>query len=746
MLEEVVVTATKRAEGLQDVPIAISVMSGEAIAEKGLADLADLAVYMPNIHIAEGGAGTQLFIRGIGSGINYGFEQSVGTFIDGVYYGRGRSARGKFLDLERVEVLKGPQSTLFGKNTIAGAINITTAKPSDEFEAFVEMNYITELEGFGVTGMVTGPITDSLRGRIVAKKYEDDGYVENKAAGGDDGPQQDNLYIRGSLEWDATDNLLVNFKAEHGTFDVVNRQEVISDASPTATGIYQAFGVPNFQAGFERENYSLGFPGEAPFDDTETSMFQITADYAMGEHSLRSITAYTEYEFTNILDTDYSPLAFLARGRTEEHEQFSQELLLTSPAGGVIEYLAGVYYQTEELSNNRNTRVAFSAVPPIEDAILSQLGGPPSTALDGNGVNFFSQDTDSWSMFVEATWNITDTFRATAGVRYSDDKKEASKRGFVENTSGILPDALFDFLWEGPLNLASKHEYALDRSENHTTGHINLQWDFSDAGMMYVTVSNGFKAGGFDEDNSLGRLDVAEFEDESVQSIEIGAKLDLADGRGRLNVAVFSSEYEDVQVSTFDGNAAFVVGNAAESEVQGLEADVMFAVTDELTINGAFAYLDATYKSFPDAACNVDQILDNVAATGSRACVQDLSGERLQFAPEYTANIGAEYITMVTDTMEIAMSVDYNWSDETVVANDQDANLIQDSVGLLNARIGLASSDGTWNLSLIGKNLTEEDVFTWGNDVPLGAFGFDKTYFKHINPPRTFELAARYNF
>ena len=134
-LEEVVVTATKRVEGLQDVPIAISVMSGEAIEERGLSSLEDLTVYMPNIHVAEGGAGTQLFIRGIGSGINYGFEQSVGTFIDGVYYGRGRSARGRFLDIERVEVLKGPQSTLFGKNTIAGAINITTARPTDEFES-----------------------------------------------------------------------------------------------------------------------------------------------------------------------------------------------------------------------------------------------------------------------------------------------------------------------------------------------------------------------------------------------------------------------------------------------------------------------------------------------------------------------------------------------------------------------------------------------------------------------------------
>jgi outer membrane receptor protein involved in Fe transport len=334
VLEEVIVTATKRVEGLQDVPIAISVMSGAAIEERGLSNLEDLTVYMPNIHVAEGGAGTQLFIRGVGSGINYGFEQSVGTFIDGVYFGRGRSARGRFLDIERVEVLKGPQSTLFGKNTIAGAINITTARPTDDFESYIEGGYRTELEGVTLTGMISGPITDGLRGRLVARAYEDDGYVENKAQGGEDGPQQDNFSIRGLLDWDATENLNFLFKAEHHTNDVKGRQQVISLANPTATGLYRAYGDPDFRAGFDWEQYDLGFtradlealddsgfarPGL--FDDTEANVYQLTAEWALGEHTLRSITAYTEYEFTNELDSDYSPLRLINRGRNEEHEQ-----------------------------------------------------------------------------------------------------------------------------------------------------------------------------------------------------------------------------------------------------------------------------------------------------------------------------------------------------------------------------------------------------------------------------------------
>jgi outer membrane receptor protein involved in Fe transport len=747
VLEEIVVTATKRAVGLQDVPIAISVMSGQDIATKGLTSLEDLTTYMPNVHIGEGGAGTALFIRGIGSGVNFGFEQSVGTFVDGVYFGRGRSARGKFLDLERVEVLKGPQSTLFGKNTIAGAINITTAKPTDEFEAYIDTSFRSELDGLGITAMVSGPLSDNVRGRLVAKTYSDDGYVRNLAAGGDDGPQQDNFGIRGSLAWDVSDTFKLDFKVEHGTYDVIGRQQVLSEASPTASFFYRTFGDANFQPGLNYEKYDVGVLGQKPFDDTESNLAQLTAEWDFGEATLRSITGYTEYEFTNIADTDYSPLQLLARGRTEKHEQFSQELIWSSATGGNFDYLAGAFYSTEDLSNNRNTFVLFSGIPPVEAGIFRLLGGGlPSGALDGNGINFFQQKSDSLSVFAEGTLHLSDTFRTTAGLRYSNDEKSADKRGFVENIGGVLPNRTLEFLYGGPLNLASRHEYSLSRDEDHVTGHVNIQWDASDDAMLYLNVGNGFKAGGFDEDNSLGRLDVAEFEDESVVSIEAGAKITIGGGRGRLNIAAFSSEYDDVQVSTFDGNAAFVVGNAAKSKVDGIEADVTYAISDGLTFNGAFSLLDATYDSFPDAACNIDQILAARAATGSRACVQDLSGQPLQFAPDATINLGLNYDAPISNALMLGLGVDYNWSDDVVIGNDLDTNLIQESYGKLNARIGISEVDGKWSIAIVGKNLTEEKTFSWGNDVPLGSFGFDNSYFKNIDPPRTFELHARYNF
>ena len=785
MLEEIIVTATKRAEGLQEVPIAISVMSGQEINAKGLTKMEDLSAYMPNVHVAEASGGTNLFIRGIGSGVNYGFEQSVGTFVDGVYFGRGRSARGKFLDLERVEVLKGPQSTLFGKNTIAGAFNITTGQPTEEFEGYISAGYTSEIAAKTVTGVVSGPLSDSVRGRLAVRSYEDKGYVRNLAASGVDGPQNDSVYVRGTLAIDLSEDWTATIKAEHGTHDVLGRQEVISDINPDlgpAVGLYVSpFGSPNFEAGFGYTNYQQNIDDLPLFDDTESSIMQVNIDGAIGEHGIKAVVAYTEYEFTNSLDTDYGPLRLINRGRNEQHEQMSAEFILSSPSDRAFEYMAGAYYQTEELSHDRYSLVNWSAAPTLESGIFGllntpnpNLGGasfaefqklgaeggnllPADTGIfDGSATNNLEQDADSWSVFFEGTYNISDTLRITAGLRYSEDDKEMSKSanlGYIDPTApnARLSPAQLSIVFSQGLNLAKIHAYTRKRSEDHVTGHVNFQWDMSDEAMVYLELGNGYKAGGFDEDNGLGRElvtvngvtdDLADFEDETVETIEIGAKINLADGRGRLNIAAFSSTYEDVQVSTFDGTAGFVVGNAAESEVQGIEADVLYRATEQITVNGAFAYMDATYKSYPGAGCNLAQVIAN---GGPKGCTQDLTGKQLQFAPEYTANVGITYATELSSGLSLTAGLDYNWTDDVIVAADLDENLIQESYGKLNARISLASGD-QWQLSLIGKNLTSEDTFMWANDMPLGSLGFNGSYFKMIDPPRTVELTARMNF
>ena len=780
ILEEIIVTATKRVVGLQEVPIAISVMSGAEISEKGLTKMEDLAMYMPNVHVAEASAGTQMFIRGIGSGVNYGFEQSVGTFVDGVYFGRGRSARGKFLDIERVEVLKGPQSTLFGKNTVAGALNITTAQPTEEFEGYVSAGYTTELEAMTITSMVSGPLSDTVRGRLAVRAYDDKGYVENLAANGVDGPQNESVYVRGTLAIDLNEDWTATIKAENGYVDIIGRQELISETNaatgPSAALYGSPLGSTNFAAGFGYTTYEQNVDDLPLFDDTESNIFQVTLDGTFSEHGVKIVLASTDYEFTNSLDSDYSPLKLLNRGRNEEHEQLSAEFIISSPSDDKFEYLAGGFYQQEDLSNARYTHVDMSAVGPLQAGVFGQLntanpalGGAsfagmflggnlvPATdsgILDATARSFFSQDAESWSVFAEGTYNLSDTLRVTAGLRYSEDEKEMSKRGtvgYIDPTAAAstLVPAQLAAVYGSALKLATVHSYTRDRKEDHVTGHVNVQWDMTNDAMVYLELGNGYKAGGFDEDNGMGRQvetlngvsdDLADFEDESVDTIEIGAKINLADGRGRLNIAAFSSTYEDVQVSTFDGNAGFVVGNAAESEVQGIEADVLYRLTEELTLNGAFAYLDATYKSFPGAGCTNAQSI--ATPTG---CVQDLTGKPLQFAPEHTANVGVTYETELSSGLLLSAGLDYNWTDDVVVSADLDDNLVQKSYGKLNARISLAGND-QWQVSLVGKNITDEATFMWGNDIPLGSLGFKGSYFKLIDPPRTVELSARMNF
>ncbi|MCB1843721.1 MAG: TonB-dependent receptor [Halioglobus sp.] len=557
MLEEVLVTATKREVGLQDVPIAVSVMNAERIQEQGIGSLDELAVFMPNVHIAEAGGGDQLFIRGVGSGVNYGFEQSVGTFIDGVYFGRGQASRSSFLDVARVEVLKGPQSTLFGKNTIAGAINITTAGPSEEFEGQLEGSIEPEFDHWSTTLTLSGPLTDSLGARVVVKRDESDGYMDNRLLKQDEVQSEDTVG-RIVLDWMASENLDVRLKYERGESDRIGRQNMISIATDFSIGRYREADpdfVPGF--GYDKSAANPDVRSQDDFHDSQWDIATLTLEYALGEHTLKSITGYVDYQFDNYLDVDYGPLAFLARGRDEQHEQFTQELLLTSPVGDRLEYLAGVFYQSEDLQHDRYT-----------DAILSAAGIGTGN-FDASGTGEFQQDSETWSAFTQFTWHVSDSLRVIGGLRYSDDQKEFDKFLVTNDPFTTNENNTLGGLYDGLLNFSTDHEFNSSgatvcttvayvctfdpgfdnqRSEDHWTGDITVQWDASDTVMTYAKVANGYKAGGFDEDNTRGRTDVAEYEDETVQGVEVGAKMDLWDGRARLNVAAFYNEFDDVQV------------------------------------------------------------------------------------------------------------------------------------------------------------------------------------------------------
>jgi iron complex outermembrane receptor protein len=748
-LEEVIVTATKRAEGMQDVPIAISVVSGARIEQQGVKNLEELSLYLPAVHIAQSGGQNQVFIRGIGSGNNTGFEQSVGTFVDGVYFGRARNSQAAFMDLERVEVLKGPQSTLFGKNTVAGAINITSRRPTEEFEGYVEAGYNTETEGYNTTAAVSGALTDSLRGRLVGKYYDEEGYYDNSDPAGEDPTRQDKV-VRTWLDWDASENLTLSLKAEYGEFNKEGNLSKIVKSTPTADFLLGFGPDANFakSVGFNTDQSSSNRPGRDIEDNTDNTVLQLDAIYQMESHSLKSITAWTEYDTDLCTDGDYATTHFADQCKTEDHEQFTQEFILSSEFGGKFNYLFGVYYQDANLKATTNTGLLISGIPPLEAGVFAQLEPvlgftPPSGFADSEIFSDFDQDTTTWSAFTQVDYDITDRLRIRAGIRYSDDSKDVENHQFVTNIGGTEPNPINTLLM-GPnvFNFRVPYDYELNRGENHTTGSVNLQYDFGDDIMVYATWGNGYKAGGFDESNGL---DISrEFEDESVDHYEIGAKMEMWDNRVRLNLSAFDTSFDDLQVSAWE-TATFIVTNAGEATSSGVEADITVAATESLTLYGAVTWLDSEYDAYDEAACTIDQQL---ALGLGNSCRQDLAGTPLQFAPDWSGNAGFTYDWAVTGNTNLVFNADAFYSDETLVAPDNDPVGINDSYWKINARIAWEASDGSWMVAVLGKNLTDETTFNWLNDATLSGsgFGFEKAYFGQIEMPRSYELQVRYAF
>ena len=403
ILEEIIVTAQKRVQTLQDVPISVNVIGSEALNDAGLDKIEDIQSYVPNLQMTESGISTQMYVRGIGTGNNQGFEQSVGMYIDGVYYGRQQLIRAPFFDLERIEVLRGPQGVLFGKNTIAGALNMTTAKPTDDFIGSVS------LEGgdhgiFDAQAMVSGPLSDNVRGRLAVRSYEEDGYYRNNFRGRDE-TQREDFAVRGTLEWDASDDLTFTLKVENNQFDAVGRSiSMIQDDVALA-------GSPLPGLDFDQILTALGSPGvvgepaidfnrladASEFSNNDLTNITLNVDYGLGENTLTFVTGLVEYEIEETCDCDFIAGSIFGTLALEEYEQFSQEIRLASPTGGNVEWIAGVFYQTGDLDYQDNIIIPA-------DTVLQLLSGGALASLTSTTVHrdYFA-DSDLWAGFGQVT-------------------------------------------------------------------------------------------------------------------------------------------------------------------------------------------------------------------------------------------------------------------------------------------------------------------------------------------------------
>ncbi len=790
MLEEIIVTAQKRVQSLQDVPISVNVMAGEKIGEAGISKIEDLQSYVPNFTMSETGIGTNIYMRGLGSGINQGFEQSVGLYKDGAYYGRAQLSRAPFLDLERVEVLRGPQNILYGKNSIAGAISMMSARPTPEFEGKVSATVEPEYGEKIVDLVLSGPLTDNLSGRIAHRSRDHDGYIKNLNAG--DEPRRDEQTTRLSLLLTGENGAEFSLVHERSDFDVDGRQvEIIGDRpslNPSLAGanwgqfLFSLNPLNAFTGADETPasvlnnevDYARSANRDYSYNKVDSTVFNMTFD--LNDIELSATTSLVSYEYEELCDCDFTSADVFFVESMEEYDQFSQEVRLTSPGGDKVDWIAGLYYQSSDLDfQDRFLTSPTSTVGNVLDTVLptlfQQLAGAdvyPSGA--GQAVNgfaaprMFKQDSTLSSAFAQVTWNINDLTRFTVGGRYSSEEKNASRTLDFTNLSGSsLPfDDLFlpnttmgvDYILGQVLSVA-RHDLDGRREESRFAPSMIFERDFAQDSMAYLSWSRGFKSGGFDVRSNappqVTMLNPAfpgavpagtfEYEQEQAETLEAGIKSRLLDNQAEFNLAVFRTEYEDLQVSIFDGSLGFNVGNAAAAVSQGVELDGRWAATENLTLSGSLALLDFEFDEYPNGQCT--QLVR--ITTGNDLC--DYSGMTNQYVADVTGFLSADYQMPISDRLFANMVMDIVYSSEYNPSQNLDPNVEQDGYTKLNLRLSLSDIDDTWEVSLLGKNLTDEEVITYVNDTPLaGSLSQSIGYYGFIEPPRTLAIQGTYRF
>ncbi|MDN3638961.1 TonB-dependent receptor [Simiduia curdlanivorans] len=768
VLEEVVVTAQKRVERLQDVPISVNAVSGAKMEEAGITNLEGMTAYVPNLTMNQTGIGTIIAIRGISSGINQGFEQSVGQYVDGVYYGRAQLARAPFMDLERVEVLRGPQSILFGKNSIGGAISMVTAKPTEEFEGQVTALYEPSHGEKDLRVVLSGPLTDTLSGRLSLMGRDMDGYYENTTLDRDESGDKEQV-IRGQLKWDASEDLTVNLKLETGSFDTKGRNLEPINATELPGGTPYAAILSVLIGGQYALDTEQDFKRQSngDYSNNNTENATLTIDYALGEHTLTAISGYNAYDYEEDCDCDFTGATIFTADSREDFKQFSQEIRIASPGGETVDYIGGLFYQSSEMTFDDAIRIPSNSLLPIA---LAGPSSPPSLQAiapllaNTSSQRDFTQDSELWAAFAQVTWNISDDWRLTAGGRYTTEDKDATRRqyhvagGMEQPTGTPLPPNYYNILY-GLFKIEPYQPIADNRSEGKFTPLITLQWDITDDIMLYATYTEGFKSGGFDVRSNAhpdpavvnatrGAEDlvgVFEYEEEQAKSFEIGSKMTLADGAAELNIAAFRTQITDMQTSQFDGVLGFNVTNAGEATTQGVELDGRWLVATGLTLSGSIGYLDFVYDEFPNSQCYFGQTSNS--ATNPGLC--DLKGESREFAPEFQGTVSADYSQPMGDNLEWRITGDVNFSDAYYTSPTLDPNLKQDAYAKLNLRLAVGSQDGMWDVALVGKNLTDESIATFGNQLPVSTTltgGTGTAYYSFYERPRSIALQGTMRF
>ncbi|MFK8020940.1 MAG: TonB-dependent receptor [Pseudomonadales bacterium] len=764
-LEEVIVTANRLEENLQEVAMSVSAFTAEFLKDSGLTDFTNLDQYTPSLKITPGAdsRSTSIRIRGIGSaGTNTGIDPSVGFFIDGVYQGRAGMSISDLIDVARVEVLRGPQGTLYGKNTAAGAISVVTKAPSSEFEGQWEATY-TNQERLELRGVVNIPLgTTGNATRLAGFVVEGDHLFENTYA---DGSQQQ---FNNASKWGLRSRTLFNigdkgelvFTADYSNedtdccaFSIVDYNGLSTLNTPstnTPSAQWAIDNAPNFvYSAFEDTEPQGSPPAADPFGDYRWLDADVYNKVDVGglslewnhelanEHVLTFINAWRHYESDSGYDGDFTAYNAVVGTTTVELDQYSTELRIASPQNQKFTYQGGLYAYFSDLESNG----AFNLRP----ALLNKLGLGffYPEGLTNNDANKF--ETTSFAAFGQATWNFSDKLSATVGLRWTYEKKD---RDSQQQTDGYFTGESCDFLVDLPPIAGPCIDLVESRADADISPSLQLSYFPSDNVMLYGSVSRGFKSGGFDQ-RRLAQGENGEFEEEIATNYELGWKGTWFDRRLLVNGTFYYTEYADFQTQAFDGSSVKVT-NAGSMESHGLELETMLAVTSNLTVGAAIGYNKAEYTDFVNAQCTVGFAAEqyysdprNNLSPGfaNPGCTADLGGQPVDNTPELTVSSYLQHSWLPTEELVFVTRLEYNFTDSYHLDQDLDPNLFSDAANIINLRFTLADAAERWEAALWVRNLLDEETYLIGLDIPtLGGFAAIPS------PEQTYGVTLRHYF
>lgn len=703
LLEEVIVTAQRREQIMQEVPMSISAFSGEELAQLQANNLDSIQGAVPNLNLVQGrgsNSSVNAFIRGVGQpDALQSFDPAVGIYLDDVYMSRIQGALFKLYDIERIEVLRGPQGTLYGKNTPGGAIRLITRTPGDVFEA--QAGALMGSYGrWSVKGYVSGPLTEDFALGFSVFHDESDGYVTDPVDGKEYN-NEDTTVVRMKGNWDASDDVNVVFSMDYTKEDVLltlGRSEVGLYSIDFLLGVVPRTAAPTDEWDFETTTSMT----ERPWQTTDHWGGNVTLSWDINDRtSLKSITAYRDLQTDSYIDIDATELQLGDVLVAMDQNQFSQEFQLLGDNGDDLHWVAGAYYLNEQVPSHQE---AYA-----DDFLL--FGGVPVSFLRTIDDDL---ETTSYAFFGQIDWAFAESWNLGFGLRWTKEEKDYART--TSTFSNILGNA--------------DPAYAFTDSDSWSdwTPTITLDYAMNDDVRFYGRLANGFKSGGFNG-RANSAADAGSFDPETVWTGEIGAKTTMADGRLRANYALFMSKYEDFQarVSVADpddiASFSFPVLNAAELDIKGAEVEVMWLPIDPLALSTQIGYLKSKY-----------------GAGGFYGA--DFMEDEPAFSPKWTARFAGTWTVDTDSGSQVLLTLAANYRDSMWLSVENTPALTEDDYWVVDAIVTWVSTGGNWTVHGGVKNLTDEVYRVEGQEF-RSVGGIQTAYYGR---PLTWTIGVDYRY